>query len=307
MIEILGAPFDLCGLRPGSRMGPAALRMAGLSEALRELGEEVIDGGDVSPSGPVTDAEGLCNFTPFLEMARELRTLALTSLRRDRVPILLGGDHSIGVAGVSAALEALDGDVALLWIDAHADINTPATSGSGNLHGMPVAALQGYASGVTGRRDEEWGQLAGVLGGGRLRPERTAWLGLRDVDLHEKPRVKAGLGLTMTDIDRYRVTGCLERLDEFFAKTGAKNLWISMDVDVLDPVLAPGTGTAVRGGLTYREAHLLAELLHERIAEGRYRLVGLDIVETNPLIDKENSTAKMAVEWTLSLFGKTIL
>lgn len=307
MIEILGAPFDLCGLRPGSRMGPAALRMAGLAEALADLVGDVVDGGDVAVSGLAPEPEGIRSFSSFLELVSGLRTMAITSLQGGRVPVLLGGDHSIAVSGVSAALEFFQGDLALLWIDAHADINTPATSSTGNVHGMPVAALQGVVSGVEGPVDAQWQRLLGLLGETRLRPGSTSWLGLRDVDLHEKPLVRAGLGITMTDIDRMGMATCVGQIDDFIRASGAKNLWVSFDVDVLDPVLAPGTGTAVRGGLTYREAHLLAELLHEKTQEGQYRLAGLDIVETNPLVDSENATAKIAVEWALSLFGKTIL
>jgi arginase len=307
MIEILGAPYDLCGLRPGSRMGPAALRMAGLAEALRGLVGDVVDGGDVTVVGTSTEPDGLRSFSSFFELVSGLRTMAITSLQGGRVPVLLGGDHSIAVSGVSAALEVFQGDVALLWIDAHADINTPATSSTGNVHGMPVAALQGIASGVGGAADRDWRRLLAVLGEPRLQPEATSWLGLRDVDFHEKPLVRSGLGITMTDIDRMGMATCVGQIDDFIRASGAKNLWVSFDVDVLDPVLAPGTGTAVRGGLTYREAHLLAELLSEKTQEGHYRLAGLDIVETNPLVDSENSTAKIAVEWALSLFGKTIL
>jgi len=307
MIEILGAPYDLCGLRPGSRMGPAALRMADLAEALRGLVGDVVDGGDVTVVGTSTEPDGLRCFSSFFELVSGLRTMAITSLKGGRVPVLLGGDHSIAVSGVSAALEVFQGDVALLWIDAHADINTPATSSTGNVHGMPVAALQGIASGVGGATDRDWQRLLGLLGETRLKPQATSWLGLRDVDVHEKLLVRSGLGITMTDIDRMGMATCVGQIDDFIRASGAKNLWVSFDVDVLDPVLAPGTGTAVRGGLTYREAHLLAELLHEKTLEGQYRLAGLDIVETNPLVDSENATAKIAVEWALSLFGKTIL
>lgn len=307
MIEILGAPFDLCGLREGSRMGPAALRMAGLAEGLRGIGQAVVDGGDVASHEPLTGAGGMRNFPPLRSLTRELRAASSAALAEGRIPLVLGGEHTVVLGGISAALQRFEGDLALLWIDAHADVNTPATSATGNLHGMPVAALQGLPSGVEGRRDEEWRALLENLGPARLLPERTAWLGLRDVDAGEKVAVRRGLGLTMTDVDRRGLAACVDRLDEFIRASGARHLWISFDVDVLDPVLAPGTGTAVRGGLTYREAHLLAELLRERIDAGSYDLAGVDVVETNPLVDVSNATAKMAVEWTLSLFGKTIL
>ncbi|RYG23826.1 arginase, partial [bacterium] len=222
-------------------------------------------------------------------------------------PLVLGGEHTVAVAGIGAALNRFRGDLGLLWIDAHADINTPETSTSGNIHGMPVAALQGLASGVEGVADDEWNVLLAALGEVRLGPENTGWIGLRDVDFGERAFVRRGLGLTMTDIDRYGMAACVDRLDEHFRQRGIRHLWISFDVDALDPFLAPGTGTAVRGGLTYREAHLMAELLREKIDSGPYDLVGLDVVETNPLVDTSNETARMAVEWVLSLFGKTIL
>ena len=307
MIEIIGAPFDLGGLRTGSRMGPAALRLAGLPSALRDLGQDVADGGDVPQGEGETAPGGMRDFAPLLLHLRELRSRVSEALASDRLPVVLGGEHTVSAASVSAALESREGDLALLWIDAHADVNTPATSDTGNPHGMPIAALQGVPSGVDGAKDFEWRELLKLVGTHRLRPDRTGWLGLRDVDREERPHVRAGLGLTMSDVDRVGIAACVERLDKFFRATEAKGLWISFDVDVLDPVLAPGTGTAVRGGLTYREAHLLAELLYERLQDAPYRLVGLDVVETNPLADSSNATARMAVEWTASLFGKTIL
>ena len=307
MIEILGAPFDFGGLRTGSRMGPAALRLAGLRTALEGIGRSVSDGGDVPAGTRLTSPGGMRDFAPLMAHLTELRARVGSALAEDRLPLVLGGEHTVAAAGVSAALERFEGDLALLWIDAHADVNTPATSDTGNPHGMPVAALQGLPSGTDGTKEFEWRELLRLVGPHRLGVERTAWLGLRDVDPEERPRVRAGLGLTMSDVDRVGVAACVERLDAFFRATGARHLWISFDVDALDPVLAPGTGTAVRGGLTYREAHLLAELLHERLRDAPYRLVGLDVVETNPLADASNATARMAVEWTASLFGKTIL
>lgn len=221
---------------------------------------------------------------------------------------MLGGEHTLAAATVAAALKVSQGDLAVLWIDAHADMNTPGSSDTGNIHGMPVAALQGWPSGTEGVQDEEWRTWLDLLGPTRLLPERTAWYGLRDVDPTERPRL-TGLALSMHDVDRHGVDRTMRRFDGWMRNTGATNLWISFDVDSLDPILAPGTGTAVRGGLSYREAHLMAELIREHLdAPGcPYRLMGVDVVETNPLYDTENATAKMAVEWIASLFGKTIL
>lgn len=201
----------------------------------------------------------------------------------------------------------------VLWIDAHADMNTPETSPSGNLHGMPVSALMGRPSGVGGLRDTQWSQLLSeIVSPHKLQPKNAAWFGLRDVDPGEQKAIHEAKGSfisTMYEIDRYGVVECLLRFDAWMRSNGSNALWISFDVDALDPFLAPGTGTAVRGGLTYREMHLLGEMLWELLnAPGcPYRLIGLDLVETNPLSDNNNVTAKTAVEWIASLFGKTIL
>jgi arginase len=227
--------------------------------------------------------------------------------------VTLGGDHSIALGSVSAALEKGKDDLAVLWIDAHADINSPSTSPSGNLHGMPLAALMGVPSGTNGLRNDQWNRLlTEVVPKHRLSPSRIAWLGLRDVDDGERQALRtmdAGYLASMHDIDRFGVVEMMARLDRWLIDSGAKQLWVSFDVDCLDPVLAPGTGTAVRGGFSYREAHLFAELIRESLdaIDCPYRLVGLDVVETNPVLDSHNTTAVTAVEWTASLFGKTIL
>jgi arginase len=308
MIDVIGAAFDLCGLWQGSRLGPAAIRLAGLQQALIDLGYEVCDHGDVS-CREMPPEEGLCNFSPLLNCVRDLRHRSLLSLQQASLPLILGGDHTLAVAGVSAALQQHGENVALLWIDAHTDINTPGTSSTGNLHGMPLAALCGFESGVEGRQDEQWGELLHALGPGpRLKPENIAWYAIRDVDPAERQRL-GGLAITMHEIDRFGVVETMNRFDQWLREIGATHLWISFDVDALDPILAPGTGTGVRGGLSYREAHLMAELLHEALGNDLcpYKLAGVDVVETNPLRDTNNATALMAVEWIASLLGKTIL
>ena len=313
MIEVIGVPFDLCGKRLGSRLGPAALRLAGLSGVIGGLGQDARDSGDFQSDLEERGQPGLRNFDAYLQCVTWLKKSVDAAIRRNDTPIVLGGDHSIAAGSVSAALEVFDGDLALLWIDAHADCNTPATSPSGNLHGMPIAALQGYASGVDGKADAQWRKLVDeVVPTSRLLPDRCAWYGLRDVEPAERDlirRTPGDLAITMQDVDRFGVVETMRRFDGWIRNSGAKQLWISFDVDSLDPILAPGTGTAVRGGLTYREAHLIAELLREFLdtPDCPYRLAGLDIVETNPLFDSNNETAKMAVEWVGSLFGKSIL
>lgn len=303
VVELIGAPFDLCGHTPGSRLGPSALRFAKIDDS----SPGAIDGGDIAVCLTESKDDRLRHFTPFFRTTRTLQARVKESLSAGHTPVVLGGDHSLAMGSVSAALQHFKGKVAVLWIDAHADMNTPDTSPSGNLHGMPLAALMGIESG-----EKQWGELLKALGPDRLRPEATAWFGLRDVDPGERARVRErdkSLAITMHDIDRRGVMAAIQRFNEWMPKSGASHLWISFDVDVLDPILAPGTGTAVRGGLSYREGHLVAELLYEALnAPGcPYELAGLDLVETNPLCDHNNETAKVAVEWVASLFGKTIL
>lgn len=308
-IEIIGAPFDLGGRRLGSRLGPDALRMADLEAVLRSLGLQTHDQGDILvPAGPLSGT-GFRGFDGLLACIRELRRLVSHALGQGRTPLVLGGEHTLAVGGVSAAIESYGEKLGLLWIDAHSDVHTPATSTSGNLHGMPVAALRGLAAGTSNPRAEQWEILLEALGPGRLCPDQIAWYGLRDVDPGERERVREGFAITMHDIDRRGIEETVRRLDQRWTESGRSHIWISFDVDALDPILAPGTGTAVRGGLSYREAHLLAELLREKLADPAcpYRLAGLDLVETNPIVDSGNETANMAVEWIASLFGKTIL
>ena len=308
MIEIIGAPFDLCGMQLGSRLGPTALRLANLESELASIGLRVTDAGDIAVSNePRSNPDGLKNFPPLLEAIRNLRSTALRSLKTAHCPVVLGGEHTLATAGISAALEHFGDDLGVLWIDAHADINTPGMSESGNIHGMPIAALQGLESGVEGQRDADWSLLVKLLGPRHLKVENVVWYGLRDVDIEEQKVVKQGLPISMHHIDRFGIERTVEQIDARFRELGVRNIWISFDVDALDPILAPGTGTAVRGGLSYRESHLMAEILAEKLATSPYRLVGIDLVETNPLTDTNNQTAKRTVEWILSLFGKTIL
>lgn len=313
MIDLLGAPLDHCGKRRGTRLGPAALRLAGLTDVLRAQGVDVSDLGDL-PVGPeATLRGGLRNFEPAHVFLAELKARVTASLAGGRRPLVVGGDHALAMGSVAGAFEHFGDALAVLWIDAHADLNTPGSSPSGNLHGMPLSLLAGQPSGTEGLADEQWRRLKQTLAPqGSLRPDRLAWLGLREVDEGERAILRSWPGAftaTMQDIDRGGLVATMTRLDLWLRETGAKALWVSFDVDSLDPVLAPGTGTAVRGGLTYRESHLCAELLREQLdrSDAGYQLAGLDLVETNPLFDTNNQTATTAVEWIASLFGKTIL
>lgn len=304
--------MDYCGARQGSRLGPGAARLAGLQKSLEALGLSVNDQGDVPLAPEKTAPEGLRNFEPAIAAYADLKA-RVSKAAKVGTPLVLGGDHSNAIGSVSGAMEAFGGELAVLWVDAHADVNTPATSPSGNLHGMPMAALLGMPSGLHGLKDLQWQDILDVVvPKTRLRPDRSAWFGLRDVDGGEREhylKLKGEYTATMYDIDRHGIVTCLERFDAWMRNGGASKLWISFDVDSLDPILAPGTGTAVRGGLTYREMHQMGEFLNELLETPgcSYSLAGLDVVEINPLFDTNNETARTAVEWIGSLFGKTIL
>jgi arginase len=309
VIDIIGAPFDLCGKRIGTRLGPAALRLAGLVPALIELGCEVSDVGDLPFNDAKLQGTGIRCFKEANAAIDDVRQAVQRSLRGGHTPLVLGGDHSISIGSVGAALDVCGDDMAVLWMDAHADLNTPGTTPSGNMHGMPVAALLGHASKTDGEMDRQWHKL---LPKRSLKPEMLAYFGIRDLDHDEKESLRGLQGVytaTTYEIDRHGIVSCLQRFDRWMCSNGAKGLWISFDVDMLDPFLAPGTGTAARGGLTYRESHLAAELLREYLdmPQCPYKLVGLDVVEANPLVDTHNETSVAAVEWIASLFGKTIL
>lgn len=289
--------------------------------ALRSLGYVVEDRGDlvtpdvvpyVPPPEPDQRPDAIRFFDESIAALPSIKASVAAILGRRSLPLVAGGDHSLSIGSVAAALAAYGDDLAVLWVDAHADLNTPTSSPSLNMHGMSLAALLGLRAEDSPRRTEQWQRVLDLVGPPFVRPDRVAWFGLRDVDYGERRQIRATTGsfcATMHDIDRHGVENRVTALDEWLRGTKAKHLWISFDVDAMDPVLAPGTGTAVRGGLTYREAHLLAELLRERLdlKDCPYRLVGLDIVETNPTRDVHNETALTAVEWAASLFGKTIL
>ncbi len=313
VVELIGVPFDLCSARQGSRLGPGAARLAGLAGAFASLDEAFADAGDVSVLNGDADDAGIRHFEPALSVYRQTKGKVAAATRKGAIPLVVGGDHSNSMGSVSGALETFGEKLAVLWVDAHADLNTPKTSPSGNLHGMPMAALLGLPSGIEGKGQDQWDRLLSqIVPARRLLPDQAAWFGLRDVDPGERnhyQKLQGEYTATMYDIDRHGLVPNLERLDAWLRKSGAERLWISFDVDALDPILAPGTGTAVRGGLSYREMHLMGELLHEFLAAPNcpYALAGLDVMEINPLFDTNNETARTAVEWIGSLFGKTIL
>jgi arginase len=291
-VTILGIPMDLGAGRRGVDMGPSAIRLARLAGSLRAMGHDLQDAGNVEAAIAETlhDQSGL-HYADAIAGACRRAYQTLRELPRDVFPIVLGGDHSVSMGSVSGVAAA--GRTGVLWIDAHADLNTPGTSPSGNIHGMPLAHLLGHG-------DE---RLLDIWGGGAVvDPRDLVFIGLRSVDPAERAFIaEHGLKVfTMKDIDR---RGIAEVAREAIEHLGdVKRLHVSFDADALDPDIAPGVGTPVPGGLSYREAHLLMELLSDASC-----VTSLDLVEVNPILDVQNKTAHIMVEMATSLLGKTIL
>lgn len=295
-ISIIGVPMDFGQLLRGVDMGPAALRYTGLISRLRALGHVVVDTGNVRI--PIRDADGK---TPLAEdkyleeitqICDAIYVAGQAAIRKGHFPLFLGGDHSIAVGTVSAVSRE-DDPIGLVWIDAHGDFNTPETSPSGNIHGMPLAALIG----------EGHPSLVNVgWPGAKVRPENVVLIGQRDLDPAEKKRLKkSGITVfTMRDIDEQGISSVAHKTIMKFAHL--KRIHLTVDMDGLDPVEAPGVGTPVPGGISYREAHLLMETLADS-----GKVTSMDIVEVNPILDVANKTAKLAVELVLSALGKSIL
>ncbi len=292
---IIGAPLDLGAGRRGVDMGPSAIRYAGLEDRLTALGVDCLDRGNVVTAVAEATAEHdpRARFLPAIRATCErIAALVGEALDDGRIPVVLGGDHSIAL-GTLGGLAARRGAGAVLWIDAHGDLNTPATTPSGNVHGMPLAAALGR--GGAGFESSAWTLPAVVA-------DRVAVIGARDIDPGERALI-AGAGLavhTMSEIDRRGIEAVV--IDALDRAAGAAFVHISLDMDGLDPDVAPGVGTPVRGGLTYREAHLAMEL----VAESGL-MCCLEIVEVNPILDRENATAALAVELAASAFGATTL
>ena len=308
-IAILGVPMDLGAGRRGVDMGVSAIRLAQLQQQLEALGHEVTDLGNIAV--PVAESLeqgsernlGARYLEPIRSVCEEVAA-RIAALPADVLPIVIGGDHAISmgtVAGVKASSSRarVEGDAArlerigLVWIDAHTDFNTPASSPSGNVHGMPVASLVGLG-------DQRLIDIGGA--GAKVRPEDIVMIGIRSVDSGERELLR-GRGAhiyTMKDIDTLGMAAVATRaLEHLHAVT---RIHVSFDADSLDPSIAPGVGTPVQGGLTYREAHLLMELLADS-----GKVASLDIVEVNPVLDRENMTARVVVEMACSLLGKRIV
>jgi arginase len=291
-ISVLGIPLDLGAGRRGVDMGPSALRLAGLAKTLKRLGHSVQDLGNVQM--PVAEAIPSRNGLPYAETIAETCRQAFLKLRDTPAgvfPIALGGDHSVSLGSVSGVAQA--GRTGVIWVDAHADLNTPQSSPSGNIHGMPLSHLLGVGD----------VRLLNVWGGGAvLRPRDLVFIGLRSLDPFERAFVREHeiRAYTMKEIDRRGLATVAEEALDYLADV--PRLHVSFDADALDPSLAPGVGTPVPGGLTYREAHLLMELLADS-----EKVTSLDLVEVNPVLDVKNSTGHIMVEMAASLLGKAIL
>jgi len=285
-VDIVGVPMDLGASRRGVDMGPSAVRYAKLHDSLARLGiASIVDHGNLEvPIRESADSEeASAKFLGVInQVCADLASLIEEAVRAGGLPIVLGGDHSIAMGTLAGLTRAYGGPPGLVWVDAHADINSPASSPTGNVHGMP---------------------LYFALRNGHARAEQTVQIGLRDVDLNEK-RLLREFGVktfTMTDVDKL---GMMHVMEEARKIAGAQDrpIHVSFDMDAIDPSEAPGTGTPVRGGLSYREAHLVMEMLHD---SGRLR--SIEMVEINPILDQRNQTAALAVGLIGSALGKSIL
>jgi arginase len=294
-VAIIGAALDLGAGRRGVDMGPSAIRYAGLHDRLNGLGFDVLDWSDVETAvlEATEDTDPTARYLPEIKAAcGRVAQLVGMALDQGLLPLVLGGDHSVAL-GTLGGLAKARGTGGVLWIDAHGDMNTPDSSPSGNVHGMPLAAALGLANGRF--QSDAWTLPA-------VDPTRVALVGLRSLDKRERETIHS-LGIrayTMSDIDRIGIERAIrESLTQI---AGPGFVHVSLDMDALDPEVAPGVGTPVRGGLSYREAHLALELVAESVLAG-----SLEVVEVNPILDRENATAALAVELVASALGKTIL
>jgi arginase len=300
-IRVIGVPLDMGASRRGVDMGPSAMRVAGLEARLEALGHQVTDGGNIRVEIAETQAFGSHNARYLKQIAETCTRTAeavVKTLSEGKTPLVLGGDHSLAAGSVSGVAEHYRQQgqkIGVIWIDAHSDINTPDTSPSGNVHGMPLASLLGLGP----------EPLSNIFGySPKVAPENTVLVGIRDVDAAERANIhRAGLTavFTMRDIDERGMRAVMEEALAA-AGNGTAGYHVSLDMDWIDPEDAPGVGTPVRGGATYREAHLAMEIIADH-----GRMLSFEIVEVNPVIDEHNRTADLAVELACSAFGKKIL
>lgn len=300
-VHIIGVPLDLGGGRRGVDMGPSAFRIAGLGDRLAALGYTIVDKGDLAAPIPETQRqrdERKKYIGDIAKVCQKLYQMSLASLEEGAMPLVLGGDHSLAAGSVAGSAEWAKRNqtlpIGLLWVDAHGDMNTPATSLSGNVHGMPLAAL-------LGDEPAELSRIGGFTP--KVLPEHTAIIGVRNLDDREKIAVRDSRVhvFTMKDIDRQGIASIVEQAVAVAGK-GTAGIHVSFDMDVCDPLIAPGVGTPVKGGLDYREAHMVMEI----VADSEL-LAALDLVEVNPTLDVQNTTAQLGTELALSALGMEIL
>ena len=299
-VHLIGVPLDLGAGRRGVDMGPSAFRIAGIRDQIATLGRTALDKGDLPTPIPEMQRPADTNKKYIRDIAKVCQKLydrASKSLDEGALPLVLGGDHSLAAGSVAASADWVrrtsSKPLGLIWVDAHGDMNTPATTESGNVHGMPLAALLG----------QEPMELASIGSMPSVLPQNTVLVGIRNLDQREKEQIRAsGVHVfTMKDIDRDGIAGVAERALALAAyDTGG--IHVSFDMDVCDPSIAPGVGTPVKGGFDYREAHMVMELVADS-----GRLVALDLVEVNPTLDLRNTTAEFGAELALSALGKGIL
>jgi arginase len=297
-VQLIGVPMDLGAARRGVDMGPSAMRLSSLVHRLTQLGLRVEDTGNLPvPQREALDAAQTDYLEVIAEVCTDLAHRTASAIRAGIHPLVLGGDHSLAagsVAGAATALHERGEQLGLIWLDAHADLNTPATSRSGNVHGMPVAHLLGMGD----------ARLASIASAPpAVCPTHVVYVGLRDLDTAERHTIRE-LGIrafTMRDIDE---RGLRLVMDDAvaIASQGTGGIYVSCDLDWIDPGEAPGVGTPVRGGATLREAHLALEIIHDA-----HLMVGMDLVEVNPILDHRNATAELAAELVASAFGRRIL
>lgn len=296
-IDIIGAPSTFGQRKLGVDLGPTAIRYAGLISRLKQLDLDVYDKGDIKV--PVVNIEkfhseqkGLKNYDEIIDVNQKLNKEVSASIENNRFPLVLGGDHSIAVGSVSAISKHYN-NLGVIWYDAHGDLNIPEESPSGNIHGMPLRIL-------TGEGPKELLELNSNV----IKPENIVLIGMRDLDKGERQFIKDHniKTFTMSDIDKLGIKEVIENTIEYLKSRNVDGVHLSLDVDALDPLETPGTGTRVLGGLSYRESHFALELLHQS-----HLISSMDLVEVNPLIDSNNHTAEQAVSLVGTFFGETLL
>ncbi|HHQ6806985.1 TPA: arginase [Staphylococcus aureus] len=296
-IDIIGAPSTFGQRKLGVDLGPTAIRYAGLISRLKQLDLDVYDKGDIKvPAVNIekfhSEQKGLRNYDEIIDVNQKLNKEVSASIENNRFPLVLGGDHSIAVGSVSAISKHYN-NLGVIWYDAHGDLNIPEESPSGNIHGMPLRIL-------TGEGPKELLELNSNV----IKPENIVLIGMRDLDKGERQFIKDHniKTFTMSDIDKLGIKEVIENTIEYLKSRNVDGVHLSLDVDALDPLETPGTGTRVLGGLNYRESHFALELLHQS-----HLISSMDLVEVNPLIDSNNYTAEQAVSLVGTFFGETLL